>query len=238
MSASRSWAFVAMAVFGGAALWLAWAGSRDPRALWLAGVFMTVASGFAYMPAGRLRMALGPRWTAHPWWNAVLVEAFVPVCLWCFVRAFPRVLHLERTEIVVRVAIGVTAVAGVRPLLAEPDRGVRGHQGRPSPLVERGPPRTRVPRVLGHHHRPRGARAARVLPACPVGRPERGRRVSRFALGLALGLGPLFLEVLAEASIPPFRRLMDAPSAILARLPGALPTAPVDPLRHRPRRRG
>ena len=27
--------------------------------------------------------------------------------------------------------------------------------------------------------------------------------MSRFALGLALGLGPLFLEILAEASIPP-----------------------------------
>jgi hypothetical protein len=210
-----TWPFMAMAVFGGAALWLAWAGSRDPRALWLAGVFMTVASGFAYMPAGGLRAALDPRWTAHPWWNAVLVEAFVPVCLWCFVRAFPRVLHLERTETVVRAAIGVTAVVGVALFLLNLTVVFGATKAEPAPWWNAV--------GLGHESPTYwGIIIALAAPALPMSflrarsaAPSERRRVSRFALGLALGLGPLFLEVLAEASIPPFRRLMDAPSATL-----------------------
>jgi hypothetical protein len=210
-----TWALVAMSVFGGAALWLARAGSRDPRALWLAGAFMTVASGFAYMPAGGLRLALGPGWTAHPWWNAALVEAFVPVCLWCFVRTFPRVLHLERTEAVVRVAIGVTAVAGVALFLLNL-MVVFG-------AANAGPARSWNVAGLGHESPTYwGIIVGLAAPALPLSflrarsaPPSERRRVSRFALGLALGLGPLCLEVLAEASIPPFRRLMDSPSAAM-----------------------
>jgi hypothetical protein len=207
------WALAAMVVFGCAALWLAWGGSRDPRALWLAGVFITIASGFAYMPAGGLQVSLSPLWTAHPWWNAVLVEAFLPLCLWCFVRAFPRVLHLERTESLVRVGIGMTAAIGVVLFLLSLALAFEG-------LVEGPPPWWSAARIGHESVGYWGLIVALAAPALPLSflraraaAPNERRRVNRFALGLALGLGPLTLEILAEALIPPFRRLMDAPLA-------------------------
>jgi hypothetical protein len=202
--APRTWGLAAIVVFGGAALWLGWAGSRDPRALWLAGVFITVASAFAYVPAGGFLASLGPRGMARPWWSAMLVEVFLPLCLWCFVREFPRVLHLERTERVVRAAIGATAAVGVALFLLDLARVLGG--------VHLGPD----PDSLAYW----GVIVGLAVPALPVSflrarsaAPSEGRRVRRFALGLALGLGPFLLEVLAEALVPPFSRLMDSPSA-------------------------
>ncbi len=209
-----TWALAAMLVFGGATVWLVWGGSRDPRALWLAGVFITVASAFAFGPAADLPASRTGQWTARPWWNAMLVEGYLPFCLWCFVRAFPRVLHLERTERVIRAAIMVTAGAGVilfllnlavafgaLELAESPRRWNAGGLG-PDSLAYWGV-------IIGL-----------AVPALPLSflrarsaAPSERRRVRRFALGLALGLGPFFLEVLAEALIPPFRRLMDSPSA-------------------------
>jgi hypothetical protein len=208
-----TWGLAATVVFGGAALWLTWAGSRDPRALWLAGVFITVASAFAYMPAGGFQASLAPRWTIRPWWNAILVEVFLPLCLWCFVRAFPRVLHLERTERLVRAAIVVSAAAGSVLFLSNLVGALGGAQTSP-------PHGWNVLR-LGHESLVYwGVIVALAAPALPVSflrarsaAPSERRRVGRFALSLTLGLGPLFLEVLAEALIPPFRHWMDAPSA-------------------------
>jgi hypothetical protein len=209
-----TWALVAMAVFGSAALWLAWAGSRDSRALWLAGVFITVASGFAYGPAGGLEASLDPRFTAHPWWNAALVEVFWPLCLWCFVRVFPRVLHLERTERLIHGAVVVTAGVGVVLFLQNLTVAFGGGATEP--------PRWWNAARLGHESLAYwGVIVGLAAPALPVAflrarsaAPLERRRVRRFALGLALGVGPWILEILAEALIPPFRRLMDAPSAV------------------------
>jgi hypothetical protein len=193
-----------MATFGAVALWLVWGGFRDPRALFLAGVFLSVASAFAYVPAGYVRNLLSPRWTLRPWWNALAVEAFIPLCLWCFVRVFPRVLHLERTERLVRAAIGTAAAAGVALFALNLARTF----GRP--------PLAFGHESLGHW----GVILALSAPALPVAvlrnaaaDPGERRRVARFALGLVLGLGPFFLELMAEVLIPPFRRLMDSPTA-------------------------
>ncbi|HVO10301.1 MAG TPA: protein kinase [Vicinamibacteria bacterium] len=212
----RTWALAAMLVFGGATMWLAWGGSRDPRALWLAGVFVTVASAFAFGPAAELSASRVGRWVSRPWANAMLVEGYLPLCLWCFVRAFPRVLHLERTERVIRAAIMVTAAAGVVLFLL--NLGVAlGALG----LVE-SPRHWNAGRLGAVPLAYWGVIIGLALPALPLSflrarsaAPSERRRVRRFALGLALGLGPLFLEVLAEAVIPPFRRLMDSPSASL-----------------------
>jgi len=198
------WGPATMAMYGGTAVWLAVAGFRDRRALSLAGVFFTIASAFAYAPAGGLGTSPGSWWAARPWWNAVLVEAFLPLCLWDFVRAFPRVLHLDRTERVIRTAIGVTAALGVSFFLVDLTRALGGLR----------------PRFDSETSAYWGAIVALAVPALPVcllraraAAPSERGRVGRFALGLALGLGPVLLEILAEALIPPFRRLMDAPFA-------------------------
>ncbi|OFV88039.1 MAG: hypothetical protein A2V74_07100 [Acidobacteria bacterium RBG_16_70_10] len=211
---AKVWVLAALAMFGSAALWLTWGGFRDPRALYLAGVFVAIASAFAYVPAHSLRTSLGPRWTAQPWWNAVLVEAFLPLCLWSFVRAFPRVLHLDRTERLIRAAIGVTAAVGIGLFLLNLVRAFGGPRfaelGVGLGALSRGPESFLYWGVIL-------ALAAPALPVCLLrtraATLSERRRVHRFALGLALGLGPLFLEILAEALFPAFRRLMDGPSA-------------------------
>jgi hypothetical protein len=210
----------AMATFGGAAIWLVWGGSRDQRALYLAGVFVAIASAFAYLPADGVRARLGGWSAARPWWNAGLVEAFLPLCLWMFVRAFPRVLHLDRSEGLIRAAITVTAAFGVALFLLNLIRGLGGPR-----FADLGV-------ELGASSRGResflywGVILALATPALPIcflraraAGPSERRRVSRFALGLAVGLGPFFLELMAEAFAPPFRRLMDAR---MARLVGSV----------------
>ena len=208
------WGLAAMVVFGGTALWLTWGGSRDPRALFLAGVFVTIASAFAYAPAGGLRAVLGLRWTADPWWNAILVEAFLPLCLWCFVRAFPRLLVLGHGERLIRAAIGVSAAAGTGLFLLNLARAL----GAPPPAGLAGWLTLFYSESLVYW----GLILTLAAPALPVcllrarsATASERRRVSRFALGLMVGLAPLFLEVLAEALFPPFQRLMDAPAAQL-----------------------
>ena len=209
----------AMLVFGGTALWLVSACSRDVRALWLAGTFITVASSFAYLPARGLQTALGPAWTARPWWNAALIEGFLPLCLWRFVNVFPRVRHLERAERLIRGAIAVSGAAGLCLFLASLVDALG--RGRGSGIVRWGGA------AVGHQSITYwGVLVGLATPALAVSflrarsaAPEERRRVSRFTLSLALGLGPLMVEILAEALVPPFRRWMDTP---LARAAGLL----------------
>jgi Protein kinase domain len=213
------WMLAAMATFGAAAIWLTWGGSHDPRALYLAGVFVAIASAFAYLPAERLQ-SLGSWWTAQPWWNAVLVEPFLPLCLWLFVRTFPRVLHLDRSDAVIRAGIGTTAMVGVALFLLNLIRGLGGPRfadlGAELGASSRGPESFLYWGVI----------LAVAAPALPVlflraraAVPSERQRVRRFALGLAVGLGPLLLELLAESLLPPFRRFMDGHTA---RLVGSL----------------
>ncbi len=210
----KIWERAAMLAFGGSALWLVRGGMRDRRALWLAGVYMTVASAFAGPPARAFAVTLFPSWPLQPLWQLAQVEVFLPFCLWSFVRSFPRVFHLERGERLIRVAIALTAAFGAALWLLNALVAVR--------LVE---PHLRLAGASGDVTRSQafaywGVLSALSAPALLVSlwrsryaAPSEQRRVARFALGLALGLGPMVLEILAEALFPPFRRLMDAPGA-------------------------
>ena len=210
----KIWERAAMLAFGGSALWLVRGGMRDRRALWLAGVYMTVASAFAGPPARAFAVTLFPSWTLQPFWQLAQVEVFLPFCLWSFVRSFPRVFHLERGERLIRVAIALTAAFGAALWLLNALVAVG--------LVE---PNLRLAGASGDVTRSRafaywGVLSALAAPALLVSLlrsryapPSEQRRVVRFALGLALGLGPMVLEILAEALVPPFRRLMDVPGA-------------------------
>ena len=206
------WERAAILSFGGTAIWLVRGGFRDQRALWLAGVLIAIASAFAAGPAEDLLVSRGWQWLGRPWWHMTQVEAFLPFCLWSFVRSFPRVLHLERTERLIRLAIGLTAVAGVAIFLLNLAVSLGA-------LAE--PPR---PLAVGSSGREAfaywGLIAALAAPALPLcflrsrsAAPGERRRVARFGLGLALGLGPMVLEILAEALVPSFRRFMDQPTA-------------------------
>lgn len=205
------WERAAMLAFGGAAVWLLRGGSRDRRALWLAGVFVTIASAFATGPVDDLAASRSWLGADRQWWRAAQVEVFLPFCLWSFVRSFPRVLHLERSERLIRVAIGLTAVAGVAMFLLNLAAALGA-------LAEQ-PRRLAAGSVHGGFAY-WGLIAALAAPALPFSflrsrsaAPGERLRVARFGLGLALGLGPMTLEILAEALVPSFRRFMDNPTA-------------------------
>jgi len=202
----------AMLAFGGTAVWLARGGFRDQRALWLAGVLIAIASAFADGPANELASSRGWLLAGHPWWRVTQVEGFLPFCLWSFVRSFPRVLHLERTERLIRLAIGVTAAVGIAAFVLNL---ATAFGAMPEPARRWGPAGTGSAAVAYW-----GLIAALAAPALPLSflrsrsaaAGER-RRVARFGLGLALGLGPMGLEILAEALVPAFRRSMDDATA-------------------------
>ena len=211
---SGVWGRAVMLAFGAAGLWLVRGGSRDARALWLGGVFLTIASSFAAAPAGHLAAARGWHLAGRPWWDAMLVETFLPLCLWCFVRSFPRVLHLERTERLIRVAVGVAAGLGVALFLLNLAVAFSGLG--PAPLRRWD---GSSPGFASFAYW--GAIAGLAAPALPLSflrarlaTPGERRRVRRFALGLALGLGPLVLEILAETAIPALRRFLDTRSGM------------------------
>ena len=128
-----------MVAFGGAALWLTWAGSRDARALWLAGVFMTVASAFAYGPASDFRASLGPALDGPS-----VVERHAssrsscPSACGASCAPSRACCTSSGRSAVVRAAIGVTAGAGVALFLLNLAIAFGGTRAGPPPRVGRG----------------------------------------------------------------------------------------------------
>ncbi|HVS01388.1 MAG TPA: serine/threonine-protein kinase [Thermoanaerobaculia bacterium] len=193
------------------------AGRRDPRARDLGAFFFCVASALSmrYLPLE----APWPGVAAVALVAATFVpDAFLPYFLWRFVRRFPRVVRFERAADLatvfarVSLALGVILVAANALAALPPVARVAALE----PLVhtlERG-------RVGGIYWL---VISLLCLPA-PVTAWWRARRAERrerlrvrwFLGGLAAGILPLFLAVLAEVLVPPFARWVSQPQVRLA----------------------
>jgi hypothetical protein len=218
--AGGGWLYIAMVVeFGAVAAVLLWTHRRDLRAERLGAAFLLNAAPFADR---LLRDHLGDvDATASALARMLLlvrVDAWLPLCLWLFVVEFPDPLSSARarawTDRAIRASAWVGATLFVVNLV--------------TPLV----PPTAAP-IL--------SRALAALEASTPGSyywpilltigvpiwpfllwrarnalPEERRRVGLFVGGLVLGLAPMGVEVLLEAYVPPFRRLMDDPAVVRA----------------------
>lgn len=198
-----------VAVFAGAALFLAAAGARDRRALDLGAFFLLVAVSFANGLLFRLAGLEGLPREIQEGLLAVHPGAFLPLFLWRFVARFPRLYRFDRGQAVERGFVAAATVLGVLCFLAS----VLGDAVRDSPLSPLS--------ALGWGRPGRWFDAIQfglAIPALPFGlwkarRADVGerRRYSIFMAGLLVGFFPIAAQVLAEAIFPSYYEFMNPP---------------------------
>ena len=199
-----------MAVFAGAALFLAVVGGRDRRALDLGSFFLLVAAAFAH---GMLYRLEGLEASARLVQQAMLAlhpEAFLPVFLWRFVSRFPRLHRFDRGQAFERTFLGVSVVLGAVCFVASASRDLlEGSQVAFISVMAWGTKGGWFDATL----------FGLALPALPFGLwkarradPTERRRYSLFIAGLLVGFVPLSLQVLAEAVSPAFDAFMNVGS--------------------------
>lgn len=143
------------------------------------------------------------------------VEAFLPVCLWLFAREFPRSASFSRATtaatIVARVSLVVGSVIFAGNLVGRLYPATREVAGGLLQLLEKSD--------YGFFW---AAIFLLILPAFPfiawkARRAEAAerRRAGLFVAAFILGLGPIFLEVVLEALIPPYARWIRRPAGLL-----------------------
>lgn len=187
---------LAAVVFAAAGVVVAIAGRWDPRTAPLAGLFLSIASGPAvastsFMAPGLVRSA-----TAAP-----LFEAFLPFFFWWFVEGFPRLVRLERRGRWIVWAKGVSLAVGVGFFLVNLVDGLLPNgflQPEIAYFVLRSPTGGYWLTLF-----------ALVLPAPFVifarlrhAQGEERRRAKLFMVGLAIGILPMIVAVLAVILIP------------------------------------
>lgn len=196
-------------VFGSAGVIVAVSGRWDPRTAPLAGVFLAIASAMAislisHSDSSGHHQLLG-------WWiSALHVEALFPFFLWWFAEQFPRVVRLERRGVwiawVKRLSLGigivlltVNAVHWLMPTALAFDTI--------APFLLRGTTTFYWFLIL-----------ALALPATLVvfarlrhTEDDERRRAKLFVFGLALGIMPMIVAVLAEVVFPSWAAVMSVP---------------------------
>jgi hypothetical protein len=198
------------AAFGGIGGFLLWASPRASRGWWLGGTLLLIAAAFADAVLSR-RTLTGAESTLG---RALAVDALLPYAWWSFLGQFPRTDD-DAGRVV---ATWMTRVAGVGGIAlvatnALSQLGAPGF-GSALPLLDRrsGP---YLAVVIGLAF----AGLLFLWWKSRFARTTEGHRVRVFAAGLALGCGPLLLEVLLSAVSPAFDRWAWRPEVAAVRLP-------------------
>jgi hypothetical protein len=191
-------------VFAASALMLE-RGGRDRRAQALAVAYWTSAAAFCGDQVLDLVHVL-PDWFIVTALLGIRPEAFFPACLWDFAREFPRVTRFSRLDRVYTAAraaafaLGGLLAAGDVILVAMPRSSLSAWAltvGRTT-----GSAGVYWTILLGATL---PALAAIAFRARDASGPE-GQRARRFLYVIALAIGPVFAEVVAEGLIPSFAR--------------------------------
>lgn len=188
-------------VFAAAGALLLRGGRRDSRAVSLGVAFLIVAGAFSRRHVAALSATLPPE---SAWLASLLgelpVHGFLPYFFWVFARDFPRGMAYGRGQRAVawmpRVCLavgGVLFVLGAAPSGPQRFAAVLDYEWPILFVLIVGA----VALVVG--------RAGSV----PV---VEGRRARLFVAGLALGFGPVGVEILLEALLPGYRRWATQPS--------------------------
>jgi hypothetical protein len=195
--------FATVAEFSAVALLLLWYGRGDARAAILGGVYLLSASPFGDRLLRDHVAVTGAASVIAQMLARLRVDAWIPASIWLFVIQFPEpvasVRLRSRLSLIARAAIWIGAALFAVNLVGAPSGLVAAH---PASyywtivfLIE--------------------------LPTLPVllwraqsTRADERRRLAVFIGGLLLGIVPILLEVLAEALVPPYRRLMEDPSNV------------------------
>jgi len=181
--------------FASAATLLLRGGRRDPRAVSLGTAFLIVAGVFAQRPAERLVEALGP---GLGWIPALVtglpVHAFFAYFFCLFVRDFPRGSDYHRGQRLVEALIRTSLAAG---LLLFGLGTLPGARDWFAPLLAN---EWAILFALVM------AAVFLLLRKVRSVAPPEARRARLFIAGLALGFGPVGVEIVLEALVPAYRR--------------------------------
>jgi GAF domain-containing protein len=175
-------------------------GGRDPRARTLAAVFLVIASSFALRPLHALA-AEGRDGSALALLARLQVDAFLPLLLWRFFRAFPRAAETPAVAAVGRIGTALAGAVGVALFLANLVLALGAREGGPLGALSASNDQGRY-WVLTH---------GLALPAFALGlwRTRRApederRRVALMLAGAAFGATPVALFIVAFAVSPAF----------------------------------
>jgi len=199
-----------VAVFGGAAAFLATAGRRDRRAVHLGVFFLLVAVSFANGLIARLEGLPDGAAAVQRALLALHPDAWLPLYLWLFVQQFPRLHRIDRGQHVERALVVVASAAGVLLFVASASAGAL------LPAVAWGRDATWFDAIL----------FGLALPALPFGLWKAARADARerrryrlFVVGLAVGFLPMAVQVFAEAASPAYEAFINvAPRRLLVGL--------------------
>lgn len=203
-----------LSAFGTAAAWLWWSAGSVLRARALSAAYWSVAVSFAFPGVAMLERLL----PATPWVEALVSmrpEAFMAAFFWTFAREFPAVPRFSTLDRVARgFQIGATSLAAA--LIAANITAAFLSTDSDSAL-------RRLTRDYAHGQWFWVAVFVITVPALGViaARAQTAiasekSRVRLFLLSLALAIGPLGLEVIAEAVIPSFGAFMRDPNVLFA----------------------
>jgi GAF domain-containing protein len=206
------WTYLVLVLVFAAPAWFLWSeGRRDPRARYLGLVYLLIASAFA-------KLLLVEGWEASPAplpllsrrFESFALDAFLPYWLWRFAAEFPRAPLLGRATRVQRWMTRGSLVVAVVLFAANLVTGFDLDRAGWMSALDSTEPRSLYQAVI--FLPVVGALAFIVWKSRRAASDER-RRGRLFLAGLILGSVPISVEILLEVVVPPFGRLMQAPSA-------------------------
>jgi general stress protein CsbA len=198
-----------MLAFAAVGLFLLTSGRSDDRAVWLGTFFFVLATPFTNRPLVALTESAAGVWG----WLALLLyvlpaDAFLAYFFWSFAQEFPNSVSSFKVQRLLsfgrKVALGV-GFAGfawqVAKLFA---RAVAG-AATPAALAPAKPSYEYYGPLLLLVTAAFGVLLWRTRAAAG----DEGRRARLFVGALVLGLAPLFLQIVLETTIPPYKDFMD-----------------------------
>jgi len=196
-----------MLAFAATGLFLLTSGRSDKRAVSLGTFFFLLAAPFANRPLGAVVNSGPAAWA----WPALLLyvltpEAFLPYFFWTFTQEFPQSVSSFRVQRFFAAGRRVALAAGaagfvwqiLRLVATWTAAGVQVRLAPAKPSYEfYGPLLFLVTLAFATLlWRMRGAGG------------DEGRRAKLFVTGLVAGLAPLFLEIVLETAIPPYKEYL------------------------------
>ena len=196
--------FLIMLAFAVVGLFLLTSGYGDDRAWDLGAFFLILATPFANRPLLALAQGAPPSWA----WPALVLyvtasDAFLAFYLWSFAQKFPNSISSFRVQRLLTWGRRTALVAGVAGFVWQIVRLLvrLGKAATPAELVPLKPSYEyygpllllTIPAFVMLLWRTRGAAG------------EEGRRARLFVAALVAGIAPLFLDIVAESLIPPYK---------------------------------
>ena len=195
-----------MLAFAAVGLFLLTSGKSDDRAVALGSFFFLLATPFTNRPLLATAQTAAP---AQAWPALLLyilpVDAFLAYLFWSFAQEFPNSVSSFKVQRLLSLGLKAALAAGAAGVAWQAILLAAGGSLHPGPLVPAKPSYEYYGPLLFLVTLAFGMLLWRTRGAAG----EEGRRARLFVAALVLGLAPLFLQIVLELAIPPYKAFMD-----------------------------